>query len=102
MSQVCSLKLALFMAKQICFEAKTRGPTLDFIENSVKQNATNNLTLYFFSVFIALSVGVPRFARCVALKDPAADWWETFNSQSGSTKRMVLKCNTESKTEYTI
>ena len=33
---------------------------------------------------------------------PAPDWWKTFNSQSGSTKRLVLKCNTEGKTKYTI
>ena len=32
-------------------------------------------------------------------KTPAADWWKTFNSQSGSTKRMVLEGNTESKTK---
>ena len=35
-------------------------------------------------------------------KTPPVDWWKTFNSQSGSNTRMVLKCNTESKTEYTI
>ena len=38
----------------------------------------------------------------LASETPTADWWKSFNSQSGSTKRMVLKCNTESKTEYTI
>ena len=44
-----------------------------------------------------------HFARTVLpFKTPTADWWKTLNSQSGSTKRMVLKCNTESKTEYTI
>ena len=36
------------------------------------------------------------------LKTITTDWCKTFNSQSGSIKRMVLKCNTESKTEYTI
>ena len=25
-------------------------------------------------------------------RTPTDDWWKTFNSQSGSTKRMVLKC----------
>ena len=33
------------------------------------------------------------------LKTPTADWWKTFNSQSGFTKGMVFDCNTESKTE---
>ena len=37
----------------------------------------------------------------LASETPTADWWKSFNSQSGSTKRVVLKCNTESKTEYT-
>ena len=36
------------------------------------------------------------------LKTITTDWCKTFNSQSGSIKIMVLKCNTESKTEYTI
>ena len=33
---------------------------------------------------------------------PIADGWKTFNSQSGSTKRIVSKWNTESKMEHTI
>ena len=41
--------------------------------NSVKQNATNNLTLFFSSICDALS-DVLHFSYCVAVIDPAADW----------------------------
>ena len=61
------------------------------------------LTLFFGSILIVLSDGVLHCAHCVALLvDPAADWLEIFNSQSGSPKYLVLKCNTETKTEHTI
>ena len=38
-----------------------------------------------------------HFACCVAFLDPAANFGEFSNNQSGSTIIMVLKCNTESK-----
>ena len=66
---------------------------------------TNATTWHHFSDQFLLFFGM---VLCTALltvlqfKTLATDWWETFNSQSGSTKTMVLKCNTESKTEHTI
>ena len=69
------------------------------ISKKMLQTIWNNFSVQFSLLFqmvcyILLAV--------LPFKTPIADWWKTFNSQSGSTKRMVLKCNTESKTEYTI
>ena len=52
----------------------------------VKQNATNNLALFFRSGFNALSDGLLGFAQCVAAQDPAVHWLLNLNSQSESFK----------------
>ena len=51
------------------------------------------MTPLFSGVFIALSDDVLHFACCIALQDPAADWFEVFKRQPGFNERMVLKCN---------
>ena len=53
-----------------------------------------------FSLFFQMVCSI--LLAVLPSKTPTADWWKSFHSQSGCTKRMVLKCNTESKTEYTI
>ena len=52
----------------------------------VKQNATNNMALFFRSGFNALSGGLLCFTHCVAAQDPAVDWLLNLNSQSESFK----------------
>ena len=63
------------------------------------QTIWNHFSSQFSLLFQMLC---PILLTVLPFKTPTADWWKTFNSHSGSTKRLVLKCNTESKTEYTI
>ena len=67
----------------------------------VKQNSTNNLTLFFSTVFNALPGGVLHFAGCVAIKIQflQRSWLFVENIQPISSR--VLRCNAVSKTEHT-
>ena len=81
-----------------CISDKKSSNTTCHTLKSAKQNAANNLTPFWISVFNVLLNCILNFAHCVALVVPAA----LRSPQIINSKQQLNTAKSKSKTEYTI